>query len=244
MTQPKVVILCGGRGERMGEMAAERPKPMVEVGGQPLLWHIMKHYERHGHRHFVLAVGRFGSLVQDYVNGLTNIGFVQGENTGWTTQNGGRVKRLAPYLTETFFLAWGDGVTDLDLGTMLSFHRSHGKLCTVATVQPPERFGGLEISWCNAPGYNFGPVREFRERGRSDQWINAGIFVCEPGVLGYVEGDGTQWEQAPMHRLVEDGQLMAFAHDGFWQCMDTPRDRRVLEELWASGNAPWKTWEG
>lgn len=242
----KVIILCGGRGERMGELTDERPKPMVEIGGQPILWHIMRHFAEHQFTQFILALGYHGWMIQDYFQdpGSHPAGWtVQLVPTGWKTQNGGRLKRLAPYLGgETFLMVWCDGVSNLDLTAMLAFHQSHGRLCTVATVQPPERFGSLEIAWSNAPGYNYGRVTEFYEKVRSSRWINAGFFACEPGVLDYI-GDDDQWERGPMERLAKDGELMAFAqHEIFWQCMDTAKDRRLLEELWASGRAPWKTW--
>lgn len=232
MPDVKVVILCGGRGERMGELTAERPKPMIEIGGKPILRHLMGHYAQHGFTHFILALGYLGWVVREYAAADLPWWVVQQEQTGWATQNGGRIKRLTPYLTGgTFLMSWCDGLSDIDLTAMLAFHRRHGKLCTVAVVHPPGRFGVIEISgdlvtavWEKAPGI---------------EWINAGFFVCEPGVLDYIAGNDSQWEREPMARLAADGQLMAFTHTGFWQCMDTPRDRDALEKVWASGQAPW-----
>jgi len=236
MTVQPVVILCGGRGERLGELTLERPKPMVEVGGKPILWHIMRHFTAHGAQDFLLALGYLGWVVEYFFrehNGLGADAHVHCIPTGWDTQNGGRIKKLAPYLHGTFFLAWCDGVSDLDLTAMLAFHRQHGKLCTVAAVLPQERFGTMELSFCGGQakpgGAAFAQVVSFREKQQSSQWINGGFFVCEPGVLDYVSGDATRWEHEPMENLAKDGELMAFAHQGFWQCMDTDKDRRELD---------------
>jgi glucose-1-phosphate cytidylyltransferase len=230
----QVVILCGGRGERMGGLTLERPKPMIEIGGRPILWHIMQHFARHGFTDFTLALGYLGWVVDWYfkdpesADGWT----VHCVPTGWETQSGGRVKRLAPHLTGTFLMSWCDGLSDIDLTAMLAFHRDHGKLCTVAAVHPPARFGELILDGDS--------VQAFVAAPRNVGWINAGFFVCEPGVLDYIEGDRTPWEDAPMVGLAKVGELVAFRHAAFWQCMDTEKEQRLLDELWRSGRAPWK----
>lgn len=230
-----VVILCGGRGERLGDLTREIPKPMVDVAGKPILWHVMQHFARHGCTDFTLAVGYLGWVVRDYFSDTTTYGHnrangwrVHCVSTGWETQNGGRLKLLAYALTGTFFLAWCDGLSDIDLTAMLAYHRAHGKLCTVAAVRPPERFGSLKVNWGPHPQIG-GAVIEFREKAQASQWINGGFFICEPGVLGYIDGDETRFELEPMQRLAKDGQLMAYAHAGWWQCMDTEKDRRELD---------------
>jgi glucose-1-phosphate cytidylyltransferase len=255
----KVALLAGGVGTRLAEETEVRPKPMVEIGGRPIIWHIMKHYARFGHRDFVIALGYKGDYIKRYMMDFVSLdsditvdfrtGKVQRHNnghhdwriqlidTGLNTLTGGRIKRLAPYLgNETFMLTWGDGVSNVDLDKLLDFHRAHGRLCTVTAVRPPARFGHLEFEGDRVASFSEKPQT-------SEGWINGAFFVCEPGIFEYIEGDDTQWEKAPMERLARDGELMAFRHDSFWQCMDTLRDKKLLQELWDSGNAPWKTWE-
>lgn len=254
----KVAILAGGRGSRLAEETEIRPKPMVEIGGRPILWHIMRHFGHHGFAEFVIALGYKGDQIKrfftDYLSSHSSlrvdlatggVDFLDDDHdekwtvelieTGRWTNTGGRIKRLAPYLCDTtFMLTWGDGVSNVDLPRLLQFHRSHGKLATVTAVHPPPRFGQLELDGDR--------VASFSEKPLSQGWINGAFFVLEPGVFDYIEGDETQWERAPMERLAQDGQLMGFRHTGFWHGMDTLRDKRLLEELWASGAPPWKTW--
>lgn len=252
----KVVILAGGRGTRIAEESATRPKPMVEIGGKPLLWHIMAHYAGYGYKDFLVACGYKGELIKEYFRnaflGSSDFvvelkdGSVQVLNppvldwrvglidTGLETMTGGRLRRLAGWIgRETFMATYGDGVADIDVRALLEFHRRHGKLGTVTAVRPPARFGGLVL--------DDGRVREFTEKSQTDVgWINGGFFVFEPGVFDYLEGDDTVLERAPLERLAADAELMAFKHTGFWQPMDTIRDREHLEALWNSGQAPWK----
>lgn len=256
----KVVILCGGLGTRLSEETEVRPKPMVEIGGRPILWHIMRGYASYGFKEFILALGYKGEVIKryflDYYHLRSNLtvsmkaGTVtvhDGErddwivhmvDTGLNTQTGGRLKRLASYLgDESFMLTYGDGVSDANLARLLNYHESYGKLATVTAVRPPSRFGGLSFRG------DF--VTEFIEKPQiGEGWINGGFFVLEPGVLDYVEGDDTIFEREPLERLAKDGQLVAYRHEGFWQCMDTLRDVRLLQDLWRSGRAPWKVWEG
>jgi len=255
----KTVILAGGLGTRLAEETDLTPKPMVEIGGSPILWHIMKIYASHGFEEFVVALGYRPEVVKNYFlnyyylrNDFT-IEVAQGKvdvhdsgpenwrvhliDTGVATQTGGRIKRLAHSLRdETFMLTYGDGLTDANLAELLAFHRAHGKLATVTAVRPPARFGGLV--------FDGDRVAEFVEKPQiGEGWINGGFFVLEPRVLDYIDGDETIWEREPLERLAEDGQLVAFRHDGFWQPMDTLRDVRLLESLWQSGEVPWKAWE-
>ena len=255
----KVVILAGGLGTRLAEETEVKPKPMVEIGGRPILWHIMKLYAHHGLRDFVVALGYKGDYVKRYMvdyaslEGDLTIALREGRvethgtgdrddwsvalvDTGQTTNKGGRIKRLAPYLgTGTFMLTWGDGVSDIDLRRLLEFHRSHGKLATLTAVRPPARFGHIELEG--------DVVSEFSEKPQAGEgWINGAFFVLEQEVLDYIDGDDTEWEKEPLERLAADGQLMAYRHDGFWQCMDTLRERKLLEQLWDAGHAPWKVW--
>jgi len=252
----KVVILCGGIGSRLSEETQVKPKPMVEIGGRPILWHIMKIYDRHGFTDFVLALGYKGEVIKDFFlnyharqSDLTahlKSGQVQYTNptaedwrvslvdTGDQTLTGGRLLRLKPHLEPggTFMLSYGDGVSDVDLTALLTYHRSHGRLATVTAVRPPARFGGI--------GIDGGRVREFKEKPQAGEgWINGGFFVFEPGVFDYLDDDTTVLEQSPMENLARDNQLMAFEHRGYWQCMDTVRDRDSLQQLWASGTPPW-----
>lgn len=254
----KVVILCGGPGTRLREETEVRPKPMVEIGGRPILWHIMRGYAAHGFTEFVLALGYKSEVIKryflDYYHlqshltvSLTSGAVVAHDggredwtvhliDTGLTTQTGGRLKRLASWLgDETFMLTYGDGVSDVNVADLLRFHRRHKRLATVTAVRPPARFGGL--------AFTGDLVSEFSEKPQiGEGWINGGFFVFEPGVLDYIKGDETYLEREPLERLAADGQLAAYRHDGFWQCMDTLRDVRLLEELWDSGKAPWKAW--
>lgn len=255
----KVAILAGGMGTRLAEETDVKPKPMVEIGGRPILWHIMMHYSHYGHNEFVVALGYKGEYIKKYMLEYSTLqcnltvtvkdgGVIRQGNghpdwkvelidTGIDTNTGGRIKRLTPYIGgKTFMLTWGDGVSNIDLNQLLAFHRSHGKLATVTAVRPPARFGHLVFDGDH--------VVEFSEKPQtSEGWINGAFFILEPQVLDYIENDATQWEKEPMERLARDGQLMAYRHSSFWQCMDTLRDKRLLQELWDSGNAPWKTWE-
>ncbi len=254
----KVVILAGGLGTRLAEETRDKPKPMVEIGGRPILWHIMKIYGAAGLDHFILALGYRGDLIKSYFldyyqlsNDITIAGDGKIElhegardewridliDTGLDTQTGGRIKRLANRLhDETFMLTYGDGVADVDVRKLLEFHRSHGKLATVTAVRPPARFGGLL--------FDGDLVVEFTEKPQiGEGWINGGFFVLEPGVLDYIDGDESYWEREPLERLAADGQLVAYRHEGFWQPMDTLRDVRLLESLWESGEVPWKMWQ-
>ncbi len=255
----KVAILAGGVGSRLSEETVVKPKPMVEIGGLPILWHILMHYSAYGHRDFAIALGYKGEFIKKYMmdycslQGNLTVKTSRGDilrhgsdlpdwtvdliDTGIDTLTGGRIKRLAPYLgNQTFMLTWGDGVSDVDLDGLVKFHRSHGKLATVTAVHPPARFGHLVFEGDR--------VREFSEKPQTAEgWINGAFFVLEPGVFDYIDGDATQWEREPMERLAAEGQLMAYRHTGFWQCMDTLRDKKLLQDLWDLGNAPWKTWD-
>lgn len=254
----KVAILAGGAGTRLAEETSIRPKPMVEIGGMPILWHIMKHYSHFGFNDFVIALGYKGDYIKRWMQDYAQLGasmtlrMATGEvvrhasepldwnvdliDTGAKTLTGGRVKRLKPWLGDsTFMLTWGDGVADVNIGALLDFHRSHGKLATVTAVRPPARYGYME--------FEGGQVARFSEKPQTAEgWINGAFFVLEPAVLDYIDGDETMFEHAPMERLARDGQLMAYKHDSFWQCMDTLREKQILQSLWESGNAPWKTW--
>ncbi len=255
----KVAILAGGVGSRLSEETQIKPKPMVEIGGRPILWHIMMHYARYGMKDFVIALGYKGEVIKKYMIDFCSLnsdltvnlktGDVKsrnGHNLDWTveladtgiaTLTGGRIKRLAPYLDgERFMLTWGDGVSDVNLDALLDFHLSHGKLATLTAVHPPARFGHLELEDHQ--------IVEFSEKVQTREgWINGAFFVLEPEIFDYIDGDQTQWEREPLERLAKDGQLMAYRHTAFWQCMDTLRDKVLLEELWQKGNPPWKTWE-
>ena len=255
----KVGILAGGVGTRLVEETEVKPKPMVEIGGRPILWHILRHYAHYGFTEFVIALGYKGEVIKKYIVDYSSLnsnltvklktgsvdihgGYrpdwtVELVDTGISTLTGGRIKRLAPYLgTETFMLTWGDGVSDVNLHDLLKFHRSHGKLATLTAVRPPARFGHLV--------FKGDQVSQFSEKPQTmEGWINGAFFVLEPGVFDYIDGDDTQWEKEPMERLARDGQLMAYRHNSFWQCMDTLRDKKLLEDLWQHGGAPWKVWE-
>jgi glucose-1-phosphate cytidylyltransferase len=255
----KAIILAGGMGSRLSEETALRPKPMVEIGGKPILWHIMNTYACYGIDEFIIALGYKGEVIKEYflnfyaLNNDITLDLATGGtvvhdgrqprwkvhlvDTGAATQTGGRVRRLARWLGEdrTFMMTYGDGVADVDIRALLRFHESHGKLATVTTVRPPARFGGIVFD-----GHR---VAEFTEKPQTGEgWINGGFFVLDRKVIDYVDGDETLWERDPMERLAADGQLMAYRHEGFWQPMDTQRERKLLEELWAGGAAPWKVW--
>jgi glucose-1-phosphate cytidylyltransferase len=255
----KVGILAGGLGTRLAEETETKPKPMVEIGGQPILLHIMKHYAHYGFDNFAIALGYKGEVIKKYMadycilNCNLTIDFQQGMihrhsdrpsqwqvdliDTGTNTNTGGRIKRLQPYLgNETFMLTWGDGVSNINLHELLAFHRAHGKLATMTAVRPPARFGCLEIDGDQ--------IVEFSEKPQAKEgWINGAFFVLEPEVFDYIDGDDTLWEKEPLERLAQAGQLMAYRHTSFWQCMDTLREKRLLESLWQSGKAPWKVWQ-
>jgi len=256
----KVVILAGGLGTRLSEETVLKPKPMVEIGDMPILWHIMKIYSAHGFNDFVVCLGYKGYVIKEYFanyflhksdvtvnlkdNKLTvhdsyaepwNITLV---DTGLETMTGGRIKRVAKHLNnEPFLLTYGDGVSDVNITEEVAFHKAHGRLCTVTAVQPSGRFGALDLGSDDA-------INSFTEKPRGDgAWINGGFFVCEPGVLDYItEGDSTTWERSPMEGIARDGQMTAFKHHGFWKPMDTLRDKTELDAEWKNGTAKWKTW--
>lgn len=255
----KTVILCGGLGTRLAEETTVRPKAMVEVGGRPILWHIMNIYGAHGFKDFVIAAGYKGEMLKDYFlnyyhlqSDLTvNLGtgevkadntcyrdwVVQIVDTGLASMTGGRLLRLKDRLKHgMFMLTYGDGVGNIDIKELVAFHKSHGKLATVTAVRPAARFGGMHFDGGNQ-------VKVFKEKPQSGEgWINGGFFVFNPGIFDYLADENTILESSPLERLAADGELMAFRHEGFWQCMDTVRDRQVLEDLWQSGEAPWKIW--
>lgn len=255
----KTILLAGGLGTRLSEETATIPKPMVEIGGRPILWHIMNTYAVHGFSDFVIALGYKGEVVKDYFlnfrvrNADVSVKLATGEvrvhdaahpdwtvhlvDTGASTQTGGRLKKLARWLSpgETFLMTYGDGVADIDLRALLAFHRAHGKLATVTAVRPPGRFGSITLEGNR--------VSSFAEKPQvGEGWINGGFFVLEPPVLDLIPGDDTLWELEPLETLAARGELVAFRHEGFWQPMDTLRDKRYLEKLWDSGHAPWKLW--
>lgn len=255
----KVAILAGGFGTRLAEETEVKPKPMVEIGGRPILWHIMMHYAHYGFKQFVIALGYKGEMIKRYMvdycslhsnltvnlqdgqvvmhDGPKQDWTVELVDTGMRTQTGGRIKRLAPYLGhETFMLTWGDGVSDVNLHDLLAFHRCHGRLATLTAVRPPARYGYMR--------FDGDIIVEFTEKPQiGEGWINGAFFVLEPGVFDYIDGDDTVWEREPLERLAGDRQLVAWRHTSFWQCMDTLREKYVLESLWQSGQAPWKIWE-
>jgi glucose-1-phosphate cytidylyltransferase len=254
----RVVILAGGRGTRLAEQTGSRPKPMVEIGGRPILWHLMRFYAAHGYKEFIVACGYLGEQIKSYFNEYAlhdsdffvdlksgAVDVVQGSrldwkvglvDTGLDTMTGGRVKRLEPFLNDgPFMLTYGDGLSDVDIEALVRFHRAHGKLATVTAVRPPARFGGLTLDGDR--------VAEFTEKPQAEAgWINGGFFVLEQGVFDYLGGDDSILEREPLERLAADGQLMAYRHPGFFQPMDTIRERDLLESLWAQGRAPWKKW--
>jgi glucose-1-phosphate cytidylyltransferase len=254
----KVAILAGGVGSRLAEETESRPKPMVEIGGKPILWHIMKYYAHFDFFEFVIALGYKGEMIKKYIvdyaslaanltvhlhdgrvdlhDGWRDNWRVSLIDTGMKTGTGGRIKRLAPYMGDrTFLLTWGDGLSTVDLRELLAFHRAQGKLCTLTAVRPPARFGHIEFD---------GPlIKEFSEKPQTGEgWINGAFFVCEPGVFDYIEDDATMFERAPLENLAKDGELAAYRHYDFWQCMDTLRDKKLLQKLWDAGEAPWAVW--
>ncbi len=256
----KAVILAGGLGTRLSEETGLRPKPMIEIGGKPILWHIMKIYAAHGVNDFIICLGYKGYIIKEYFANYflhsSDVVFDLTQNrmeilqnsaepwrvalvdTGENTMTGGRLKRVAGHLgSEDFCMTYGDGVADIDITALIAQHRAEGRLATVTAVQPPGRFGSLELG----RGVD---VAGFREKPPGDGgWINGGFFVLSPKVIGYLAGDHTNWEKEPMEMLSSERQLAAYKHDGFWRPMDTLRDKTLLEELWASGAAPWKVWQ-
>jgi glucose-1-phosphate cytidylyltransferase len=235
----KTVILAGGLGTRLSEETVDRPKPMVEIGGMPILWHIMKIYAAGGLTDFVLALGYKAEVIESFIAAQrgSEPWTVQLVDTGLHTQTGGRLKRLTPWLSDgTFMVTYGDGVADLDLQKLLAFHRSHGRLATVTAVRPPARFGALELD-----GHM---VTSFSEKPQvGEGWINGGFFVFEPGVLDYVADDSSVLEHQALEQLAAQGELAAYRHEGFWQCMDTLRDVRHLNALWEQDSTPWALWK-
>ena len=255
----KVVILAGGFGTRLAEETDVIPKPMVEIGGKPILWHIMKYYSYFGFDEFIIALGYKGEIIKDFfmkyhfLSNSFTVNIKSGEitehsemdddwithlvDTGLETMTGGRTKKLAKWLAdETFMMTYGDGVSNVNLKDLLRFHRSHGKLATVTAVRPPARFGEMV--------FDGDKVIKFAEKPKIEgSWISGGFFVLEPEVLNYIGGDDTHWEREPLERLAKDGQLMAYRHDSFWQCVDNIRDLRYLRKLWDDGKAAWKLWE-
>lgn len=264
----KVAILAGGAGTRLAEETVSRPKPMVEIGGRPILWHIMQHYSHFGHDEFAIALGYKGDMIRDFfvsecaAAGSVRVDFANSSiinshaalkppdqhrdisewtvdlvDTGEKTATGGRIKRLQPFVgNATFMLTWGDGVSNVDLHALLAFHRNHGRLATVTAVHPPGRFGCLDLAGDS--------VLNFREKPeQANEWINGAFFVLEPDIFDYIDGDDTQRELDPVERLAREGQLMAWKHEGFWQCMDTLKEKLFLQSLWDANSAPWKSWE-
>ncbi len=255
----KAVILAGGLGTRIAEESTVRPKPMVEIGGKPVLWHIMKLYSHHGIDEFVICLGYKGYLIKEYFANYclhnSDVTFDMTTNrmqvhqrkaeawkvtlvdTGEKTQTAGRLKRVVPYLDgDTFCFTYGDGLADVDLHSLIGFHREQGRKATVTAVQPPGRFGAIDIEGQH--------ITRFHEKPLGDgTWVNGGFFVLDPSVLDYIDDDDTVWEHAPLERLAREGQLSAYKHRGFWQPMDTLRDRNRLEELWQAGNPPWRLWQ-
>lgn len=256
----KAVILAGGLGTRISEETAVRPKPMVEIGGRPILWHIMKMYSAHGINDFIICLGYKGYIIKEYFNNyflhMSDVTFDVAKNhmevhqhggepwrvtlidTGDETMTGGRLKRVKPYLSasEDFCFTYGDGVADINIRELVAFHQQHGALATITAAQPPGRFGALNIEDDR--------VISFQEKPEGDGgWINAGFFVLSPKTLSYLDGDATVWEREPLERLARERNLTVFLHRGFWLPMDTLRDKSQLEELWRSGHAPWKVWE-
>ncbi len=256
----KAVILAGGFGTRISEESGVRPKPMVEIGGMPILWHILKIYSYHGINDFIVCLGYKGEVIKDYFARYylhnSNVTFDMQRNemhvhqnraepwrvtlvdTGLKTMTGGRLKRVQEYLgNETFCLTYGDGVSDVDIRKLIRFHKEQNTLATLTAAQPPGRFGAFQLS----QGQN--RIETFKEKPEGDgAWVNSGFFVLEPGVLRYIESDATVWEREPLERLARDGQLSAYRHYGFWQPMDSLRDKIVLEGLWQSESPPWKVW--
>lgn len=257
----KVVILAGGLGTRISEETVIKPKPMIEIGGKPIIWHIMKIYAQHGFNEFVVCLGYKGYLIKEYfinyflynsditvelAKNVIDVHFANSESfkvtlvdTGLDTNTAGRIKRIKKHVEgETFMLTYGDGVADININELLKFHKTHGKLATLTSIQLPGRFGNIETN-------NQGVVTRFQEKPEGDGvWINGGFFVLEPGIFNYLDGemDPVQWEKKPLIDIANDGQLAAYRHPGFWKCMDAMRDKIELEELWDNQKAPWKIW--
>jgi glucose-1-phosphate cytidylyltransferase len=257
----KVLLLAGGLGTRLSEETNLKPKPMVEIGGKPILWHIMKIYSQHGFSDFVVLLGHKGYYIKEYfanyflhqsdvtidiknnkvevLNNSSEPWKITLIDTGTNTMTGGRIKRVQDFVgNEPFMLTYGDGVSDIDIGKLVKFHKSHGKLMTMTSAQPDGRFGALDITSDNK-------VQEFQEKPKGDgSWINAGFFVCEAEVFDYItQGDSTVFEQQPLKNLAKNGEIYTYKHDGFWMPMDTLRDKNVLSEKWNNDDAPWKTWD-
>jgi glucose-1-phosphate cytidylyltransferase len=258
----KVVILAGGLGTRLSEETTLRPKPMVEIGGKPILWHIMKIYAHYGYNDFVICLGYKGSMIKEYFinyflynsdltvevsNNKMDVHFTNAENfkvtlidTGVNTNTAGRIKRIQKYTNnKPFMLTYGDGVADIDISKLVKFHQQHGRLATLSSVQTPGRFGNIETD-------KSGVIQHFQEKPEGDGiWINGGFFVLQPEIFKYLEGDmdTIQWEKKPLVEIAKDAELLAFRHEGFWKCMDAMRDKIELEELWQANNAPWKIWK-
>jgi glucose-1-phosphate cytidylyltransferase len=255
----KAVILAGGFGTRITEESHVKPKPMIEIGGKPILWHIMKIFSSHGVDEFIICCGYKSYVIKEYFANyflhMADVTFDLAHNsmevhnksaehwkvtlvdTGLNTMTGGRLRRIKDYVgNQAFFMTYGDGLADVDIPALTAFHRAHGRHATVTAIQPPARFGALDI--------DRDVVQNFEEKPRGDgRWINGGFFVLEPAVFDYVEGDATVWEHEPLKRLSQEGQLAAYRHSGFWEAMDTLRDKLHLDQLWESGRAPWKRWE-
>lgn len=256
----KVVILCGGMGTRLREETEYRPKPMIEIGEKPILWHIIKMYSSYGFNDFVICLGYKGYVIKEYFSNYflhqSDVTMDLGKNkmevhdshaeqwritlvdTGLNTMTGGRIKRIKKYVgNDAFMLTYGDGVADINLNRLLAFHKSHGRTATITAVQPSGRFGALDMDENDH-------VISFKEKPKGDNaWINGGFFVLEAKIFDYIEGDRTVWEREPLEYLAKEGELAAYRHTGFWQPMDTLRDKNQLDELWGSGKPPWKTWE-
>jgi glucose-1-phosphate cytidylyltransferase len=253
----KAVILAGGMGTRISEETIARPKPMVEIGGKPILWHIMKTYSAHGINDFIVCLGYKGYMIKEYFANYflhqSDVTFDIANNrmevheqhaepwrvtlvdTGEQTMTGGRLKRVARFLDGDFSMTYGDGVSNVDIGKLIAFHRERGTLATLSAVQPPGRFGALAMQDQR--------ISSFQEKPQGDgAWINGGFFILSPKVIDYIDGDASTWEREPMERLAREGQMSAYLHRGFWQPMDTLRDKNLLEALWQTGSAPWKVW--
>ena len=253
----KVVILAGGLGSRLSEESHLKPKPLIEIGGKPILWHIMKIYSSYGLSDFIICCGYKGYLIKEYFSNyflhMSDVTFDLENNnmeilhkksepwrvtlvdTGEKTKTGGRIKRISEHVDDTFCLTYGDGVADINLEKLISFHKKQGTLATVSAIQPAGRFGSIEISG--------NQVRHFLEKPKGDhRWVNGGFFVCETGIFNHIEGDATVWENDPLEGLASSHQLSVFKHDGFWGSMDTLRDKVHLEKLWDEGSAPWRKW--
>ena len=254
----KAVILAGGLGTRISEESHLKPKPMIEIGGKPIIWHIMKNYSHYGINDFVICLGYKGYVIKEYFANyflhMSDVTFDMQHNsmevhqknvepwrvtlvdTGENTLTGGRLKRVGEYIgNESFCFTYGDGVSDIDIGALIEFHKNHGNKATVTAIQPPGRYGALNLDGSI--------VSSFQEKPAGDgAWINGGFFVLEPSVLDLIDGDQTSWEADPLIKLAEEGALNAYLHEGFWQAMDTLRDKNHLEDLWSTGNPPWKVW--